>query len=123
MLAMAPDFSSAARVAAGKCFTSVPRVLLKNISISAWRAVCGPDGTPIVCDQPLRLDNSREARMKVSLGMTILRLDALQSCHSVARRSSYRRKKEKPDGCRPYSRRGQDDSPHRLRAIVLTCLE
>jgi hypothetical protein len=31
-------------VAAGKCFTKVPGVLLKNISISAWRAVCGGVG-------------------------------------------------------------------------------
>ncbi len=39
--ATAPDLASALRVAAGKCFTNVPGVLLKNISISAWRAVCG----------------------------------------------------------------------------------
>src|ERR1700722_3129589 len=38
----APDLSSAARVAAGRCFTSVPGVLLKNISSNACRAVCGP---------------------------------------------------------------------------------
>ena len=36
-----PAFSRAARVAEGRCLTRVPEVLLKNISIKAWRAVCG----------------------------------------------------------------------------------
>ena len=38
-LASAPDFSKAAWVAVGKCLTSVPGSLLKNISSSACRAV------------------------------------------------------------------------------------
>src|SRR5205085_5964153 len=40
-LAVAPAFSSAATVAAGRCLANVPGVLLKNISSNACRAVCG----------------------------------------------------------------------------------
>src|SRR5277367_4897346 len=61
-LASAPDFSMAAIVAAGKCFMKLPCFPL-NISIKAWRAVCGAaeSGGNAHTEDTMNVDNAMPA--------------------------------------------------------------